>query len=114
MRWPRLRLSDSIALRLWAIAIACYVFAAAVAPEGRCDAVNHDVYVSKGARAGLALLGAALATGVAGALLGWGALRRGDHRATVIRGLAGLGSIGIACFLGFFALLGLAGFACMD
>jgi hypothetical protein len=114
MRWPRLRLSDSIALRLWAIAITCYIVAAAVAPEGQCDSANHDLYVSKEARAGLALLAAALATGVAGALLGVGALRRGGHRANIVRGLAGLASIGIACFLGFFALLGLASLACTD
>jgi hypothetical protein len=95
---------DLVAIACWALAIALFVVAAIVGPEGECDIQNHDSYVAAGEQAGYALAVAALAILISASLLLGGALgRRGPGR--IVRAVAGLISLPAAGLTGFFALL---------
>lgn len=111
---PALRRADLCAFGLWLAAGALVVVAALIGPEGQCDYDNHDAYVSAAHRAGPVLLGSALAMATAGTLLAVVALRCRSRRTKLIRGGLGLISIGAACIMGVFGLLGLIAFGCLE
>ena len=114
MSRTRPRPSDVAALGFWLTAGALLVVAAVVGPEGQCDSANHDAYVASSKRAGVWLFASALTIAAAAVFLVAGALGRGRRQPRILRGLAALCSLAAACLVGFFALLELVGFGCLD
>ena len=108
-----LRATDLVALACWALAVALFVVAGIVGPEGQCGFDNHEWFAASERRQGYVLAGATLAILAASALLLRGAVgSRG--RSQMARTSAGLFSLLLAGFTAFFALLAYVSFGCLD
>lgn len=107
-RW-NVRRTDWIGIGLWVTAIGCFTAAAVVGPKGECVRANFDAQ-----DAGLLLFASALAIGGAAAFLAAGAIRGRSRHANVVRALTGLVSLGVACLMGFFALLEFVALQCLE
>ena len=114
MRRSRPRPSDLVATGLWLLVGGFLVVASIGGPEGDCTRANHEAYVAASERVGLWIFGSALAMAGAAAFLAAGALRRGRGGSRIVRALVALCSLGAACLFGFFALLELVGFGCLE
>ena len=112
-RWRSHR-SDLISVGFWGLAIAFFAAAAAIGPEGECGRANFDAQVSASRVAGLLLFASALAMGGAAAFLAAGAIRGTNRLANVIRAFTALVSLAVACLTGFFALLEVVAFQCLE
>ena len=114
MRRSRPRPSDLVATGLWLLAGGFLVVASIGGPEGDCTRANHDAYVAASERVGLWIFGSALAM----------AERRRSSppvRSAEVAGDRGSSArsshsvpLGAACLFGFFALLELVGFGCLE
>ena len=92
-----LRATDLVALACWALAVALFVVAGIVGPEGQCGFDNHEWFAASERRQGYVLAGATLAILAASALLLRGAVgSRG--RSQMARASAGLFSLLLAGF----------------